>query len=1151
MTQKVICVLGMHRSGTSMVTRVLNICGVYIGEENELLSASSDNVKGHWENKEIFDINEEILNRHGGSWDTPPKFPENWENSPMVSDLLERAGIIAEKMSQKSDLWGFKDPRNCLTLPFWKKILPHMVFIILVRDPFEVALSLTARGGITVEKGLFLYQHYWAHILENTDNEKRFFIILKKIFTGWKPEIEKLIHFIDEPEINIRGKEKDIQKFIDPDFYHQRNPEKDNFDVLMHNPVFYFLKQTDLITDKLYYVINQTNREKESLNRRLDETNQENEFIKSSKFWKIRNFYCRMKYESIAWKVWIFLQTNFHRGKQTPLIIKSILSATKRYGGFGKSLREAVHLYRQNGMQGIRQGVRRISARHQGIASHGPNPILLTPINTCAEELLELRILIIAEFSLPQCTKYRVKQKQEMFENLGVKCSVCNWTDIDACFNKIHTHSLIIFYRVPGFDSVIELINEAKRLKIPTFWEVDDIIFNRDLLEKNKSLAVLDKTIFDEILNGASLYLKAMLACDKRIASTLGLAQTMKNDGATEVTVIENALDQQTLDCAEKINTFKTISEDSVVRIVYGSGTDAHNIDFEEASGAILYVLEKYENVIFRLIGPVELSREFEQYESKIEKIPFCDYREYLSLLAECDISIAPLEKSVFNDAKSNIKFLEASIVKIPSLCSPRAAFRQIIKHGKNGFLCETKNDFIDALEMLIFSPDKRKRVGESAFRSVIENYSPDSIATQQILPLIRQFKKRPPKRRVLSVNIFYSPRSFGGATIVAEEINKILHQVEHIEIYVFTTLPPEMAPVYNVRRYETDDGICVFGMGLPAYIDGKSQFENPDVLDAFENVLDVVEPDLVHIHCIQGIGVSVTDLCLARGIEYIVTLHDAWWICERQFTINHKGDYCGQEIIDKKICSHCVDHPDLIFYRQSRLKSVLENTSLLLTPSQFFADFYIKNGFPADKFVVNKNGILKPADAQKYKSDRFLTFGYVGGNSKIKGVHLIKKAFADLSDLNIKLVIVDNTLTLGFSSFPSNFFDPVRSVEIVPAYTQKNMDDFFSKIDVLLFPTQWKESFGLTVREALARNVWVIATDAGGVAEDIIHGENGFIIPFHDKGEALKQAIIDTLNYFKRYKCGEEIKLETEHIRWFEDQADELVDIYKRVLEK
>ena len=156
---------------------------------------------------------------------------------------------------------------------------------------------------------------------------------------------------------------------------------------------------------------------------------------------------------------------------------------------------------------------------------------------------------------------------------------------------------------------------------------------------------------------------------------------------------------------------------------------------------------------------------------------------------------------------------------------------------------------------------------------------------------------------------------------------------------------------------------------------------------------------------------------------------------------------------------------------------------------------------------------------------------------------------FAELAQIDLKLVIVDNTTNLGYSSYRQDFWSNIPSVEVVPAYTQQTIDDFFADIDVLLFPTQWKESFGLTVREAIARNVWVIATDAGGVTEAIRHGENGLIIPFNDQGHALKQGVLETVEYFKRFNIGDEIRLKTDRITFFEDQAAELGQIYNDLL--
>ena len=266
---------------------------------------------------------------------------------------------------------------------------------------------------------------------------------------------------------------------------------------------------------------------------------------------------------------------------------------------------------------------------------------------------------------------------------------------------------------------------------------------------------------------------------------------------------------------------------------------------------------------------------------------------------------------------------------------------------------------------------------------------------------------------------------------------------------------------------------------------------------------------------------------------------------------VNKQEKFCTQKKVDLQVCDTCVDDGSLNRYRQARVRVGLNNAKRLLFPSKYFAEFYVQNGFSEENIVVNKNGILKPAIKHRNKREGALVFGYVGGNTELKGVGLVKNVFSELNNLDIKLVVVDNTTNLGFPSYENNSFKDIDDVDIVPGYTQDTIEGFYSSIDVLLFPTQCKESFGLTVREALARNVWVISTDAGGVTEDLVHGKNGFIIPFDDRGDEFKQAIQDTIQYYQQIKVGSKISFKTKKITWFEDQANELADIYKQIMQE
>ena len=319
----------------------------------------------------------------------------------------------------------------------------------------------------------------------------------------------------------------------------------------------------------------------------------------------------------------------------------------------------------------------------------------------------------------------------------------------------------------------------------------------------------------------------------------------------------------------------------------------------------------------------------------------------------------------------------------------------------------------------------------------------------------------------------------------------------------------------------------------------------NNDIDAEFKHVLDLVKPDLVHFHSIQGLGVTMLDICHQRNIPIVVTAHDYWWLYEHQFILSfdEKHKFRG---LSKKLDSaqHLDDNDD---YYQMKKRSALKLADVILAPSLFTSEVYKSEGF--DNVRLNKNGVAAPSSERVRHPHQPLKFGYVGGNTNIKGFHLIKKVFSSIPASQACLVIVDNTLNLGFPSFSPDDLDGINSVEVVPAFTQAEIDDFYAGIDVLLYPTQSKESFGLTVREALIRDVWVITSDAGGAAEDIIVGENGLVIPFNNESKDLSKAVSETIEYFAKRDPTRPLTLPHSHIRNFDEQYEELSSIYLDVL--
>ncbi|MGY3494965.1 glycosyltransferase [Bradyrhizobium sp. USDA 4502] len=747
--------------------------------------------------------------------------------------------------------------------------------------------------------------------------------------------------------------------------------------------------------------------------------------------------------------------------------------------------------------------------------------------------------MIVATLDIPQCEKYRVQQKQVLFKLQGVECTVVSAWDFANCMNALQTHTIAIFYRVPGYDSVLSLIREAKRLGVTTIYETDDLIFDLSSYLENRNLERLSEDLRSSVLAGVPLFRKALTSCDIGIASTIDLAAKMSEAGLKTVHVIENGIDEQTLEFVEQAEV-ACLRDPNLIRLFYGSGSKAHDADFDCAARSILSVAQNYPNLRVRIVGELTLPPEFDLISSQIERYPLTDYLSYLKLLAECDINLAPLEATVFNDCKSNIKFIEAALFGIPSVCSPRSAFRHIISHGRSGMLAETGEQWTAALTSLVDARELRATMGQQSRQAAIERYSPAQLAIRDIQPLLDAYGSDEDKAlRILVANIYFSPDSFGGGTIIAEEMAVRLNARRDTSVLVFSGAhDPAMKP-YDMVRHE-QKSIPIVSVKTPPPNPRELDFLNRKMKNIFEDILLSYRPDVVHLHAVQGLTASIAEACIEASVPYVVTLHDAWWLCERQFMIKPNHRYCGQVTIDMNVCETCVPNISWTELRLNFLKGALRQASKLLAPSKFWKDIYVANGLPSDLVAVNKNGIKAPRaiGGAASRIDTKLRFGFVGGAGPIKGLDLIIRAFQELDSANYELVLVDNTLNLGFSSMPKHL-RLKGAIRIVPAYTQETIDEFFSTIDVLLFPSQWKESFGLTVREALVRDKWVIATDSGGTVEDIVDGKNGTIIPLDGDHSNLRAAIAKlvanpqkVIGYVNKYKA---------RIRNFDDQAEEL----------
>ena len=143
--------------------------------------------------------------------------------------------------------------------------------------------------------------------------------------------------------------------------------------------------------------------------------------------------------------------------------------------------------------------------------------------------------------------------------------------------------------------------------------------------------------------------------------------------------------------------------------------------------------------------------------------------------------------------------------------------------------------------------------------------------------------------QHIALINIFFPPYTYGGATMVAAEVAQNLVQTHGRRITAISTMDqPDMAP-YAVMRTQAD-GIDSYLINLPRHRSYAQRYVGSEVAKVVRGLLDHIAPDLVHIHCLQEMGVGLMAEARDLGLPVVLSIHDFWWICERQFMMEPNG---------------------------------------------------------------------------------------------------------------------------------------------------------------------------------------------------------------------------------------------------------------------
>ena len=213
-----IYIAGMHRSGTSATSRVLNLLGASLGDEDRLMPSAADNPRGFWESLDVNRTNERLLGVFRGSWDRPPVLEPGWEHHESMVPWREEIGqTLSALTKQEAPAYAVKDPRLSLLLPLWQSVQPARRVVLPLREPIAVCQSLLRRNAIPPERGAYLWLRYVTETLANS--HQPLCVIYRRLIDDPDVVCEGLAAELglNTPDNTTRS---EIQRFLDQDLDH-------------------------------------------------------------------------------------------------------------------------------------------------------------------------------------------------------------------------------------------------------------------------------------------------------------------------------------------------------------------------------------------------------------------------------------------------------------------------------------------------------------------------------------------------------------------------------------------------------------------------------------------------------------------------------------------------------------------------------------------------------------------------------------------------------------------------------------------------------------------------------------------------------------------------------------------------------------------
>jgi len=319
--------------------------------------------------------------------------------------------------------------------------------------------------------------------------------------------------------------------------------------------------------------------------------------------------------------------------------------------------------------------------------------------------------------------RYRTTHVAQELEFNDFKCSV-TVQDNPRLVSYVSKFSVFIFHRTLYTKRVKEMMKEIKRQDKTIIFETDDLVYDPKYLghmDYYKKMNALERRLYENGVGGEILrddYVNIATT------TTKFLADKLRSEGK-QVFIVSNKLSVEDVDDARKALQNEAVN-DNKIRLGYFSGTISHNKDFATITDALVKIMTKYNNVELLLVGPLDVENELVQkFSDRINQLPYVPRKKHFANIAKCDINLAPLEyDNPFCEAKSELKFFEAGIVKVPTVAVDNQTYKDAIDDGVDSFVAGNTDEWVNKLSQLIEDEELRAQMGKRAYQKTVKVYT-------------------------------------------------------------------------------------------------------------------------------------------------------------------------------------------------------------------------------------------------------------------------------------------------------------------------------------------------------------------------------------------------------------------------------------------